>query len=701
MQWPRLPIPKRNPPLITENTRNPSPSAQNHKPTPARASTSPSQITPKTKPVEPAAPPPSSGPTPAEHEDSEPYFNRPGVRELLHRYSENAAFHLQNRSWLRQYCALCSQWIASADKMKQHYRLSHASDHETYLIPASRLCSKFNTPGSPCEHCGACVKAPRQHPAKCTVLWQICLMHLKLASDRYGPTSGSVRPPTSRQPWRKGGGKGRNQDGPNLNCLIKALARLALQQETALKILRQDYRWVLFIQPGNQGPLPLLFSAAQKWKKSQEEGTTTAALRTVLFGCLLQMLHKGLKDIGEETSTQTSTQFESKAKEMKWLMDGHWCYQKWSPALGSLVVDETRPPLPHAKVVEALQLTRDAALHDPPISCHEAPGRHHDRHHDVPAGHLEPHQATPDGLGVHGGTTRPLSPTDHRPTAPPRHSQAITGCRPCPSSISRILLIRLLNSSNTCCINASVRAWLYTVSHLQVAEVHKYGTQAQAWRDIYHARRPVHVHAWANLHMQHDACEFLEHIFGVGKPQVLQGRWESRIVTEGPEIREQHFMNKAITLHIPEASEPIDIQHLIDHWHQGGTYLQACTALPRIAMLRISRFKESPTGTLQKLHTKIRLTHNLQIPQFKDPTNPNECDHIPYAIVACVLHRGATTSAGHYTTRFVNHLPTGLAPHAPPQWKADDGKPIEHIHIPLENDALLSQQCYILLLCRY
>ena len=38
--------------------------------------------------------------------------------------------------------------------------------------------------GSPCEHCGACVKAPRQHPAKCTVLWQICLMHLKLASVR-------------------------------------------------------------------------------------------------------------------------------------------------------------------------------------------------------------------------------------------------------------------------------------------------------------------------------------------------------------------------------------------------------------------------------------------------------------------------------------------------------------------------------------
>ena len=45
--------------------------------------------------------------------------------------------------------------------------------------------------------------------------------------------------PTNKPPWRKGGGRGRHSDGPNLTYLIKALARLALQQETALKILRQ------------------------------------------------------------------------------------------------------------------------------------------------------------------------------------------------------------------------------------------------------------------------------------------------------------------------------------------------------------------------------------------------------------------------------------------------------------------------------
>ena len=349
---------------------------------------------------DPSHPARCSGAGPTDDSETQmPYFQRTSVRAMLTKYSENAAFHLQDRQWLRHSCALCSQWIVCSSKVKQHYRLSHPTDHAQYLQSASRLCSKFNTPGSPCEHCSAVTKAPRQHPAKCTVLWQVCLMHLKLRSTglameelqqvfgplmkdqldlmEWAPTmkreaepesapaergkvpkteQGKGRPrqpaPPSKQHWRKGGGKGRGHETPNLTYLIKALARLALQQETALKILRQDYSWVLFIQPGSQGPLPLLFAAAQKWKKSQEEGTTTSTLRTTLFGCLITMLHASLKDIGGVTQTP----FQKKAEDNKWLQEGHWCYQKWSPALGSLVVDEGRPPLPHAKLVEALQL---------------------------------------------------------------------------------------------------------------------------------------------------------------------------------------------------------------------------------------------------------------------------------------------------------------------------------------------------------
>ena len=274
---------------------------------------------------------------------------------------------------------LCSQWIACHTKVKQHYRLSHPTEFDLFAEDARRACCKFNTPASPCEHCGVTVKAYRQHPSKCPALWQVCLMSLKLEADRssHGSTAGDVRAagrgavgskrtelgkgrpgsqaPSTKPPWRRAGGKGRRTDGPHQTHMIKALARLALQQETALKIIRQDYSWVLFVQPGNQGPLPLLYAAAQKWKKAQEENattttTTTTTLRTALFGCLIQMLHTGLKHIGSEGSAP----FQKKAEEMKWLKDGLWSYQKWSPALGSLVADEARTPLPRAKLMEAL-----------------------------------------------------------------------------------------------------------------------------------------------------------------------------------------------------------------------------------------------------------------------------------------------------------------------------------------------------------
>eukprot|EP00439_Symbiodinium_sp_Y106_P013421 s3814_g1.t3 len=158
--------------------------------------------------------------------------------------------------------------------------------------------------------------------------------------------------PGNKQRWRKGGGKGQNTANPNITYLVEALARLALQQETAIKILRQDYSWVLFAQPGNQGPLPLLFAAAQKWKKAQEEGATTTALRTTLFGCLLQMLHTGLKD--------------------------------------ALLLVLPLVMLPY--MIHRFHATR-------PLAGNVT------RNHGVPTGHLQPHQGTPDGLERDGAIT--------------------------------------------------------------------------------------------------------------------------------------------------------------------------------------------------------------------------------------------------------------------------------------------------------
>ena len=94
-----------------------------------------------------------------------PYAQRPHVVSAVRRHGDNAAFHLPDRHVLTHHCALCNQWITVPGKMKQHYRLSHSATHEAFAHPAAKLCSRFNTSGSPCEHCGAVTKTPRQHPS--------------------------------------------------------------------------------------------------------------------------------------------------------------------------------------------------------------------------------------------------------------------------------------------------------------------------------------------------------------------------------------------------------------------------------------------------------------------------------------------------------------------------------------------------------
>ena len=88
-----------SPPAHTQNPHS-------HPPSPPRESMYHSNVPTPTEPP----PSPHLGPTTlTTQEDGLPYFRRPHVQELLIKHSENAAFRLQDRRWLRHYCALCSQ----------------------------------------------------------------------------------------------------------------------------------------------------------------------------------------------------------------------------------------------------------------------------------------------------------------------------------------------------------------------------------------------------------------------------------------------------------------------------------------------------------------------------------------------------------------------------------------------------------------
>ena len=542
-----------------------------------------------------------------------PYFRRPYVQALLLKYSENAAFHLKDRRWLRHYCALCSQWIACASKVKQHYRLSHQQDHERYMLPASRLCSK----GPACDYsCGSYfIQASR---------------------------SGTATTPTVQ--------------------------------------------------------------LAQKWKKSQEEGATTTALRTTLFGCLIPNAAHGPE--GHRRRSTHAIPDQSRGDEVA--QGRQLVLPEVVPGTGE-PSDRRRQAPTSACEASGGPATgtshNPAALHDPPLSCHQTTGGQHDGGDHLPARHIESDKGPQHGLGVPGGPDGSVCAADHRTSAPTGHAQAVAGCHACPTSTGRILLI------------AAPQQQQYL---LQLTPVYEHGCLRLATcrlpisSSLAHRsrrggistmqRRPLHVHAlrswrpllrnWPNLHQQQDACEFLEHLLGAGRPPVLQGRWESRIVSDadGTETREQHHTRKSITLNFPNPNHPTTLQSLIDHWNNGSTYLQACTHPSRVLLLRLSRFQGSEDHGTIKVHTRVDIPTSVHVPCFSDPRHGDDCRSIPYLVVACVLHCGATIHAGHYTVRYINHLPPSTAPHAPPQWRADDSKPIEHIRTSVPHDSILGQQ---------
>ena len=80
----------------------------------------------------------------------------------------------------------------------------------------------------------------------------------------------------------KGQGKG-NKTSPQLTTLVKAMARLAIRQETQLQILKQNSAWLVYLQPGTNGPIPVLFRAAEQYKELAKVKFMEAPVRAVLL----------------------------------------------------------------------------------------------------------------------------------------------------------------------------------------------------------------------------------------------------------------------------------------------------------------------------------------------------------------------------------------------------------------------------------
>ena len=137
----------------------------------------------------------------------------------------------------------------------------------------------------------------------------------------------------------------------------------------------------------------------------------------------------------------------------------------------------------------------------------------------LPTRDLQPKSGMPGCVAGSGEAQRPLSTSIDWHPAEARLSSTVTG-RGCSSeALSSIRQLKLLNSNNTCYLNAFVLSWLHAITQTGCTEHAAFGSRSQAWRDVLYSGKPLHVHAlpswqgilegWPDVHRHHDAGEML------------------------------------------------------------------------------------------------------------------------------------------------------------------------------------------------
>ena len=133
------------------------------------------------------------------------------------------------------------------------------------------------------------------------------------------------------------GGKG-GKTSPQVTALVKAMGRLVIRQETQLQILKQNSAWWVYLQPGVNGPIPVLFKAAEKYKEQAKVKFMESPIRAVLLSTLFLTLSHCLQTLSTDANQQKS------ARDKGWLTQGNeWRYQKWDA--DNQVLHVMQPPI--------------------------------------------------------------------------------------------------------------------------------------------------------------------------------------------------------------------------------------------------------------------------------------------------------------------------------------------------------------------
>ena len=183
---------------------------------------------------------------------------------------------------------------------------------------------------------------------------------------------------------------------------------------------------------------------------------------------------------------------------------------------------------------------------------------------------------------------------------------------------------KLINNSSTCCVNASMMLILWQAAGAawhSLPEAWKVQLRKLQWNPASFLR--FSMMGWRDLHMQHDAGEYLSFILPKLGWTAYVIQWSCRIQA-GDNSRTLVYNAKSnaqlLALDPPEGLHHPNLQVLVNDWHQQAQ-VHALDSKVAHLLIQIPRFQVTEEGAVRKhsLQLNLQSMQNIQIPVFVEP----------------------------------------------------------------------------------
>ena len=341
---------------------------------------------------------------------------QPEVSPFVHRHAElrqlvasNYGYARNNPSLcdhLKQHCCLCLQWVADTRHIKQHHKKSHPELAAGLIQKAITVCATFASGMTvPCPYCGVAVErsnVPR-HARSCTVLYQLALSVTVAQHAGHVPQSSgeghlwtTVAAGRSGDPGAGGhteAGRRAEAQGIATGKRVAPVAQVAPQGErgqgegkgTGIRAwfgggrgppassdctastasrgchIHSASRQGHAVLPEDRGAgiLPANVVQSQAWNKEREKPIAQrqeplSPLRIVLVKAFLSEMAARITKVTEDPEVRKKVIAAGWAtQEADQTLS--WHFQMYDAEKKQEHVDQSKPPLPHARIMQLLE----------------------------------------------------------------------------------------------------------------------------------------------------------------------------------------------------------------------------------------------------------------------------------------------------------------------------------------------------------